>query len=270
MSFRELTMIDVREVLRRWQAGQSVRQIGRESGTDRKTVARYIEAAKSCELTEASELTDGVVAEVGQRVQARPLPTPSEERKVFEAQRPRIEKWLEGDRPLRLVRIQELLTRDGVEIAYTTLRRFAHSELGWREPKVTVRVDDPPFGEEAQVDFGLMGPVLVEGVRRRLWVLIVTLSASRYQFVWPTFTQTVEDVCTGLDAAWSFFGGVVLRLVLDNASSMVVRADAQAPTLQKAFAEYVQARGIFPDPARVRHPKDKPRVENQVAYVRER
>jgi len=31
----------------------------------------------------------------------------------------------------------------------------------------------------------------------------------------------------------------------------------------------VQARGIFVDPARVRSPKDKPRVENQVSYVRE-
>lgn len=28
MSFRELTMIDVTEVLRRWQAGQSARQMG--------------------------------------------------------------------------------------------------------------------------------------------------------------------------------------------------------------------------------------------------
>jgi hypothetical protein len=33
--------------------------------------------------------------------------------------------------------------------------------------------------------------------------------------------------------------------------------------------DYVQARGIFVDPARVRSPKDKPRVENQVPYVRE-
>jgi hypothetical protein len=33
-------------------------------------------------------------------------------------------------------------------------------------------------------------------------VLIVTLSMSRYQFVWPTFTQTVESLCEGLDAAW--------------------------------------------------------------------
>ncbi len=32
MAFRELTMIDVKEVLRRWSAGQSDRKIGREAG----------------------------------------------------------------------------------------------------------------------------------------------------------------------------------------------------------------------------------------------
>jgi hypothetical protein len=36
-----------------------------------------------------------------------------------------------------------------------------------------------------------------------------------------------------------------------------------------SFLDYVQARGIFVDPARVRSPKDKARVENQVPYVRE-
>jgi transposase len=270
MSFRELTMIDVREVLRRWQAGQSARRIARESGTDRKTVARYIETAQSCELDSQSELSDEVIAEVVQRVQARPLPSPSDQRRQLETHRPRIEGWLRGERPLRLVRIHELLARDGVYVGYTTLRRFAHDELAWREPPVTIRVDDPPPGEEAQIDFGLMGTLLIDGVRRRLWVLIVTLSVSRYQFVWPTFTQTVDDVCAGLDAAWSFFCGIVLRVVLDNATSMVVRADAQSPTLQKSFAEYIQARGLFADPARVRHPRDKARVENQVPYVRER
>lgn len=76
--------------------------------------------------------------------------------------------------------------------------------------------------------------------------------------------RTVEDVCAGLDAAWAFFGGVVRRLVLDNATSMLVRADAQSLALQRSFAEYVQLRGIFADPTRVRHPRDKARVENQV------
>jgi hypothetical protein len=36
-----------------------------------------------------------------------------------------------------------------------------------------------------------------------------------------------------------------------------------------AFLDDVQARGIFVDPVRIRCPKDKARVENQVPYVRE-
>ena len=132
-------------------------------------------------------------------------------------------------------------------------------------------VDDPPPGEEVQIDFGHVGYVSsVEGRRRKLWVLIVTLSMSRYQFAWPTFTQTVESVCEALDAAWKFFGGVVLRVVLDNMTAAITRADPQDPTINPAFAEYAQARGFFVDAARVRHPQDKPRVENQVPYVRER
>jgi hypothetical protein len=45
---------------------------------------------------------------------------------------------------------------------------------------------------------------------------------------------------------------------------------AQAPVLQRSFQEYAQARGILVDPARVRRPQDKGRVENAVPYVRER
>ena len=109
-----------------------------------------------------------------------------------------------------------------------------------------------------------------EGIARRLHALIVTLSSSRYMFVWPTLRQTTEEICAGLDAAWRFFGGVPKHIVLDNATAMVVRASATAPGLNRSFREYAEARSLFPDTARVRHPKDKARVENQVPYVRER
>jgi hypothetical protein len=107
-----------------------------------------------------------------------------------------------------------------------------------------------------------------DGKRRKLHV--VTLPMSRYQFVWPTFLQTTEALVDGLDAAWLFFAGVVRRVVLDNTSAAIVRASAQDPTINPSFAEYAQARGLFIDPARVRHPRDKARVENQVPFVRER
>jgi hypothetical protein len=60
-------MIDVKEVLRRWSAGQGDRRIGREAGTDRKTVARYTDAAKKLGLERGHELTD---AEVHQHADA--------------------------------------------------------------------------------------------------------------------------------------------------------------------------------------------------------
>ncbi len=271
MSFRELHMIDVREVLRRWQAGQSARQLARDEVADRKTAGRYIAAAEAMGLSREAELTDEVVREALHRVQTRPGVVPSTQWQQLEAQRARIEAWLTSETPLTLVRVHELLARDGLRVGYNTLLRYAKRELGWHQRRPTVRVDDPPPGEEAQIDFGLAGYVTdAEGHRRKLWMLLVTLSFSRYMFVWPTFTQTVEALCEGLSAAWRFFGGVVQRIVPDNTTAAVIRADPKQPTLNRAFAEYAQAYGFFVDPARVRHPQDKPRVENQVPYVRER
>jgi transposase len=271
MSFRELTMIDVKEVLRRWAAGQSARQMAREGVVSRRTATRYIESAKALGLDPSAALTDEAVRDIAARVQTRPSPVVSDPRQVLETQRVRIEKWLQQDKPLTLVRVRELLARDGTDVSYTTLRRWAQSQLGFGGRSPTVRIDDPPAGEEAQVDFGLMGHVAgTDGRRRKLHVLIITLPMSRYQFVWPTFLQTTEALCEGLDAAWRFFGGVTHRVVLDNMTAAIVRASAKDPTINPSFAEYAQSRGCFIDPARVRHPRDKARVENQVPFVRER
>ena len=271
MSFRELTMVDVREVLRRWSAGQSARQIARDGVVDRKTAGRYADAAAELGVQRGAELTDEVVVAVLQRVQARPEPVPSEARAALLPHRDRIRAWLEQDEPLTLVRIDELLRRDGVCVSYNTLRRFARQEVGFGVRRPSVRVDDPPAGEEAQVDFGHVGYLADEaGRRRKLWALVVTLSRSRYQFVWPTFLQTTEAYCAGLDAAWAFFGGMPTRIVIDNASSAVTTPHPQAPTVQRSFLEYAQDRGLFVDTARVRRPQDKPRVENQMTYVRDR
>ena len=65
MPFRELTMIDVKEILRRWSAGQSDRKIAREAGVDRKTAARYTGVATSL-FERGRELADDEVHEVAQ------------------------------------------------------------------------------------------------------------------------------------------------------------------------------------------------------------
>jgi hypothetical protein len=98
--------------------------------------------------------------------------------------------------------------------------------------------------------------------------LIFTAVYSRHVFVYPTYRQTIHAVIAGCEAAWAFFGGVFAVLVPDNMKPIVEHANATEPRLTDAFREYAQARGFVVDPARVRSPKDKPRVERCVPYVR--
>jgi transposase len=272
MSYRELSMIDVRELLRRWAAGHSSRKIARETGTDRGTATRYIAMAERLSLPRDRELSEAEIHEVAQCIQSRPVPDPSAEWRAVAEHKPVIVDWLGRKRPLRLRKIHTLLVRDhGLLASYDTLRRYAMEELHWQKKEPTILLEDPPAGQEAQVDFGKMGMMVdvATGRTRALWALIVTLSFSRYQFVWPTFLQTTQAVCEGLDRAWWFFGAMAKTIVPDNMSAIIKVPGALHPTLVASFLDYVQARGIFVDPARVRSPKDKPRVENQVAYVRE-
>ena len=122
---------------------------------------------------------------------------------------------------------------------------------------------DTPPGEVAEVDFGRLGLIHDPdtGRRRTVWALIVVLTYSRHCFVWPTF---------GLESAWAFFGGIPRYLVIDNFPAAVAGADALHPVFTRGFLEYSQRRGFIADAARVRHPKDKPKVERGVQYLRER
>ncbi len=45
MAYRELFVIEVRELLRLWSLGHGYRAVARLTGVDRKTVRRYVEAA---------------------------------------------------------------------------------------------------------------------------------------------------------------------------------------------------------------------------------
>jgi hypothetical protein len=99
-------------------------------------------------------------------------------------------------------------------------------------------------------------------------VLIFTAVYSRHMFVWVTFNQTLAAVIDGCEAAWTHFGGVFKVMVPDNMSPIVADADPINPTFTVGWLDYAQARGFVTDPARVRSPKDKPRVERIVQYVR--
>ena len=63
-------------------------------------------------------------------------------------------------KPLSIVKIEELLARQGTTVPYRTLHRFATERCGYRAKETTVRVNDGEPGVELQVDFGQMGYLL--------------------------------------------------------------------------------------------------------------
>ena len=271
MAYKEVQRVDISEVILRWQAGGSRRRIASGTGLSRETVGKYIALAEglgvSREGPTPTEEQLGRLAAI-----SRPGPqhgaVPTEDRLAPWADQ--IYQWLTGGR-LQLTRVQELLAQRGCPVSYASLHRFV-ARRNWRgRSRSTVRMEDTAPGEVAEVDFGRLGLVHdpETGRRRTVWALIVVLGYSRHSFVWPTFSQKLEDVIAGLEAAWAFFGGVPKYLVIDNFPAAVAGADALRPRLTRGFLEYSQHRGFIANPARVRHPKDKPKVERGVQYVRE-
>ena len=272
MAYKEVQRVDISEVIRRWQAGGSRRRIASGTGLSRETVGKYIALAEgmgvSREGPAPTEEQLGRLAAI-----SRPGPqhgaVPTEDRLAPWADQ--IYQWLTGGH-LQLTRVQELLAQRGCPVSYASLHRFV-ARRNWRgRSRSTIRMEDTAPGEVAELDFGRLGlvPDPETGRRRTVWALIVVLGYSRHSFVWPTFSQKLEDVIVGLEAAWAFFDGVPRYLVIDNFPAAVAGADALHPRLTRGFLEYSQHRGFIADPARVRHPKDKPKVERGVQYVRER
>ena len=269
MAFREISVVQIKEALRLWLRGSGERAIAQAVGIDRKTVHRYLESAKELgldRLGNESQITDELIGQLVEKVRPHRPDGHGESWRVLLGEEERIKEWV--NKELTVTKIGILLARRGVVVPHRTLARFCVERLGTStRATTTVRVDDPPPGSELQVDFGRLG-LVADGERRRVCQgLIFTACFSRHQFVWPTFTQTTEEVIKGFEAAWGYFGGVFPVVIPDNMKSIIITAENTAPRFNDVFLEYAQERGFVIDAARVRTPTDKPRVERVVHYV---
>lgn len=276
MGFREVNVVEVREVLRAWLEGAGLRRVAERAGVDRKTARRYVAAAEAAGLTRDADggaVTDELVGVVVEAV--RPV-RPNGHGAAWQAlgeREEQISRWVkggEGTEALSIVKIAELLAREGCVVPYRTLHRFAVERCGFGAKATTVRIAEGEPGVECQIDFAQMGYLLdpQTGRKRRVHALIFTAVVSRHMFVWLTYSQTLVAVIAGCEAAWAFFGGVFKVLIPDNLKPVVTNADAVNPQLSVGWLDYAQHVGFGTDPARVRSPKDKPRVERAVQYVR--
>jgi transposase len=272
VAFREVRVHEVREVLRQWVGTElGLRPIAERAGVDRKTVRRYVDAAVELGVRRdggLGQLSDELIGAVINAVRPERAQGHGAAWDRLGPVEEEITGWVKDG--LQLSNIHGKLERRGVVVPYRTLHRFAVERCGFGRSRSTVRVADGEPGVECQVDFGKLGLMLdpVTGRRRTVHALIFTAVYSRHMFVWLSFRQTLADVIAGCEAAWVFFDGIFKVLIPDNLKPVVTHADAVNPSFSDGWLDYAQARGFGTDPARVRSPKDKPRVERTVQYVR--
>ena len=269
MAYRELHMVEMREVLRLWKSGMGLRAVARRTGADRKTVRRYVAAAVAAGLEQGGEdlaIDDRVLAAVAEAVRPGGSTEVGDHRAACRKHRELLEGWYaEGCKGPKIARLLERNT--GEKVPLRTLQRFLEEELADADPG-TVRIVDGKPGE-LEVDFLELGDFVDgNGEKQTMHALLCTAMYSRHQFVWPCLRQTRRDFIEGLEGAWRFFGGVFPVVISDNPKAVVDKPDPISPKLNLAFVEYMQARNFLVDPARVRTPTDKARVERQVQYVR--
>jgi hypothetical protein len=268
--YREVTMIEFKEVLRLWQEQVPKKRIAARLGLDPKTVRRYLWAAEAAGLRAQQEtLSDEQVRDVLLALQPGGGRPHGESWARCSEQREAIQRWLASG--LRLTKIRKLLARQGVSICYPTLYRFAVEQLQFGRTAPTIPILDGDPGQELQVDTGWVGwlTLALLSQRRRFRAWIFTAVFSRYRFVYPTFEETTARAIEACEAAWQFFGGIFRVLIPDNTKAIIAQADALTPRVTPAFLEYAQARNFHVDATRVRHPRDKARVERAVPTVRD-
>ena len=163
MAYREVTMIEAKEVLRLWLSGTGKKKIARWLDLDPKTVRRYVAAAQE----------NGVDTEQGVGALTDELVDAVLTQRRGSAHRPRGDGWQRCeeqrefikrhvDDGVRLSKVRKLLGRQGVHVSYPTLHRWAIAELGFGGRGPTIPVCDGEPGQECQVDTGWV----VRGRRR--------------------------------------------------------------------------------------------------------
>jgi len=116
----------------------------------------------------------------------------------------------------------------GLQASLPSFRRYALAALPeayGRRLSITVRRDDPPPGEEVQVDYGRLGKWTdpQTGETMILNAFILVLSFSRHMFVAVVRRM---DAATWLDChmrAFAFFGAVPSRIMVDYVARHIIR-----------------------------------------------
>ena len=271
MARRTMSMTEIQEIIYRHTKGISIKQITQSLGIARNTVREIIRLGREHGLRQGNEGDIDLIAEKVRQARQRPSINKGTTESILKAHHKQLEAWWQCPHMTATQMTRLLAETQGITINDRSMRRYVSRYLKETTAlQTTVHMETPP-GQQGQVDFGSVGMMRdpKSGKLRKAYAFVMILSYSRYRFVRFVFQQ---DVATWIDChirAFHFFGGVPLTLVIDNLKAGVIAPDIYDPTLNRSYSELERYYGFVVDPAKVRTPQHKGKVERSIPIVRQ-
>jgi transposase len=165
------------------------------------------------------------------------------------------------------VLIRELRER-GFDGGYTIL-------TDWLRPQrqaasvVAVRRFETAPGEQAQVDWGHLGGIDIDGVEHKLWAFTFTLGYSRMMVAQAALDQKLGTLLRMHEEAFRQLGGVPHEILYDRMKTVWIETDERGEIVwNPVFLDFSRYWGFTPRLCRPYRAQTKGKVESGVKYVR--
>ena len=262
---RELSMRQIRQILRLIRDGVSAREIGRTLGVARSTVQDSLKRAEAAGLAWPlpAELTDAVLEErlfarAGVKCGARRRAEPDWTALHCELKRPGVNLMLLWEE----YRAQQ---PDGYGYS-----RFCDLYREFERRLSPVMRQDHPAGDKLFVDYSGKKIGIADretGEVHEAEIFVAVLGASSFTYAEASWTQTLPDWIGAHVRLFRALGGVPRLLVPDNLKSGVHKASFYDPEINRSYAMMAAHYGVGIVPARPYKPRDKAKVEAGVRFA---
>jgi hypothetical protein len=147
--------------------------------------------------------------------------------------------------------------------------RNKHQLLKTFDTREFSQVEQLPYGQQSQIDFGEYNMTDVDGNRKKVYFFAMVLSRSRFKFVFFNEHPFIAETAVAAhEAAFAFIDGYTLELVYDQDKVLLVDENKGDLILTEAFRSYCQSRPFKVRFCRKSDPQSKGKIENVIKYIK--
>jgi transposase len=223
----------------------NITEISRQTGFDKKTIRKYL----------TLNTLPGPQKHPGKKSKLDPF-------------KPYIlEKLKEG--PYTAARLYREIKEMGFDGGKTIVKDFIKEVRPKQEVPAVLRYETKP-GIQAQVDWGEVGKVEIDGKIKKLFCYSMVLGYSRMRYVEFTLSTDTSTLLQCHLNAFQYFGGCTQEILYDNMKQVVIKRALKSSDSEwnLQFEDFFKYYGFIPRLCRPYRPQTKGKIESTIGYIK--